>query len=185
MGEEELLRRCQQGDEQALAELIRRFQRRIFALAYRVLGDEARADDATADALATIWLRAGSWQGISQAGTWIQQVAWRKILDHARQRSRWWRFSGLLFAPEMISGKDHDPAHHVAAEDEREQLATELKQAMDQLHAEERALVHWHYFEEQSLADISEILGVSRDALKMRLSRVRHKLAAIWGRQHE
>jgi len=50
-----------------------------------------------------------------------------------------------------------------------------------ELSPEDRALIHWHYYEGQSLAEIGIVLGVSREALKMRLSRVREKLRQLWG----
>ena len=45
-----LLRRCQRGDEQALAELVRRYQGRIYGVALRVFGDPALAEEAAVDA---------------------------------------------------------------------------------------------------------------------------------------
>src|SRR5260221_339758 len=91
VSDEELLRRCQRGDEAALGQLIGLYQDRIFRIAFRVLRDGSRAEDAVADALATVWFRCGSWRGDAAAGTWIQQVAYRVVIDHARSRARWWR----------------------------------------------------------------------------------------------
>ena len=74
---DELLRRCQRGDEAALTDLVRLFEGRIFRLAYRVTGDAARAEEATADALAKVWAKCGQWRGDSAAGTWVYRVALR------------------------------------------------------------------------------------------------------------
>ncbi|QDU27015.1 ECF RNA polymerase sigma factor SigW [Anatilimnocola aggregata] len=179
MDEDDLLRRCQQGDDRALTQLVHHFQERIFRLALRVLADEARAEDATADALATIWSRCGSWRGTAKASTWVQQVAWRVVLDHHRRRRRWWRFWEFkVETEEVIAGSSVDPAEQLANSDDQQQRARRLQAAIAQLSPADRALVHWHYFEEQSLAEIAVVLGTTRDALKMRLSRVRKKLQA-------
>jgi RNA polymerase sigma-70 factor (ECF subfamily) len=181
--DDELLRRCQQGDDAALTQLIQRFEGRIFRLAFRVLQDAARAEDATADALATVWLKCGSWRGEAQAGTWIQQVAWRVVLDHHRRRSRWWRF----WESDEIDERsvNDDPAQQVAAAEELLDREQQLARALAQLPAEDRALVHLHYIEQQSLAEIAQVMQVSRDALKMRLSRARQKLRTEWGAKYE
>ncbi|WP_425617102.1 RNA polymerase sigma factor [Anatilimnocola sp. NA78] len=179
MNDDDLLRRCQQGDDRALTQLVQAYQARIFQLAMRVLNDQARAEDATTDALASIWSRCSSWRG-EGARTWIQRVAWRVVLDHHRARRRWWRFWELDDDANLTSNASDDPAEKFATLDRQTDLAQRVKAILAQLPAEDRALVHWHYFEEQSLADIAEVLGTTRDALKMRLSRLRTKLRMIW-----
>lgn len=178
--DDELLRRCQQGDDTALTQLVQRFEGRIFRLALRVLQDAARAEEAAADALATVWLRCRGWRGEARAGTWIQQVAWRVVLDHQRRRRRWWRFWERTNSPGVS-----DPADLVAAEENQAKRELALNAALAQLSPEDRALVHLHYFEEQSLADIALVLQVSRDALKMRLSRARQQLRTLLKDEHE
>lgn len=178
--DDELLRRCQRGDDAALTELVRRFEGRLFRLAYRVLHDAARAEDAAADALATVWARCGTWRESARAGTWIQQVALRVVLDHHRRRRRWWRFWERSETAED-QRIEADPSQELANRESRESDSQRLAIALQSLSAEDRALVHLHYFEEQSLAEIAEVLAVSRDALKMRLSRARRQLRAILG----
>lgn len=182
MDDDELLRRCQQGDDAALTQLIQRFEGRLFRLAFRVLQDAARAEDATADALATVWAKCHSWRHEAAAATWIQQVAWRVVIDHQRRRQRWWRFwEGA--SDERVS--DENPAAEAAAADEQLHRQARLASALSRLPAEDRALIHLHYFEEQSLAEIAQVLQVSRDVLKMRLSRAREKLRVRWGENDE
>jgi RNA polymerase sigma-70 factor (ECF subfamily) len=180
--DDDLLRRCQRGDDAALTELVRRFEGRIFRLAYRVLQDTARAEDAAADALANVWLRCRSWRGDAAAGTWIQQVAWRVVLDHHRRRRRWWRFWQPVHA-EGSSSKS-DPLLTFAEQENQKKLEAQIRTALANLPAEDRALVHWHYFDGQTLAEIALVMNVSRDALKMRLSRARQKLRGILGEDH-
>ena len=179
---EDLLRRCQRGDSTALSELIRRAQDRLFRVAFRVLRDPGRAEDAVADAFTAIWSRCGSWRGES-AETWIQRVAYRTILDHARSRRRWWR----LFTPstQEPAATAKEPGHDLADRDQQAHQARRLEQAIDTLAPEDRILVHLHYFEEQSLAEIATVLQVSRDALKMRLSRARVQLREALGDSDE
>ena len=176
--DDDLLARCQRGDATALTELIRRHQDRLFRVACRVLRDPARAEDAVADAFATIWFRCATWRGDAAAGTWIDQVAYRVVLDHARARRRWWRvFDRAAIGPATAP----DPAAELADRDQQAHAAQRLNEALGTLTPDDRALVHLHYFEGQSLAEIGSILGVSRDALKMRLNRARARLRETLG----
>lgn len=183
--DDELLRQCQRRDNSAMELLVQRFQDRIFRLACRVLADAARAEDATADALAVVWDRCRSWRGEARAATWIHQVAWRVVLDHQRARRRWWRFWELNQAAETCAYSLPDPPASADAREQRELTQQRVSLALGQLSADERALVHWHYFEDLSLAEIAEIMGATRDALKMRLSRTREKLRRLLGEQDE
>jgi RNA polymerase sigma-70 factor (ECF subfamily) len=177
--DDELLARCQRGDEGGLEELIRRHQDRIYRMAFRILRDAARADEAMTEALAAIWFRCGNWRGEASAGTWMTQVAYRVILDHVRTRRRWWR---IWSAADVASGSlPADPLTQAANRDQEVHRLQRLDAALNDLSPEDRGLVHLHYFEDQSLAEIAAILRVSRDAIKTRLARARAKLRDALG----
>jgi len=174
---DELLRRCQQGDESALAELVRLYQDRLFKMAYRALGDAALAQEAAADALLKVWSKAGQWRGEAAANTWIYQVAVRTVLDARRSRRRWWqRWSGTL--PEAVPDGRLEPAEELARGEAERAQERRLHQALRQLSEEDRVLLHLYYFEDRGLAEIEAILGVGRATLKTRLSRARGRLRA-------
>jgi RNA polymerase sigma-70 factor (ECF subfamily) len=176
--DDDLLRKCQAGDEDALAQLVRRYEARVFRLACRVTGDTAQAEEAVVEAFARVWAKAGQWRGESRAGTWIYQVALRTTLDQRRSRQRWWRRWGTPVPAEAPDPRP-GPAESVAATDDQERLARRLAEAVRQLSDADRALVHLYYFEQLELAEIADILGTSRDALKMRLSRARQRLRGL------
>ncbi len=175
--EDELLKRCQHDDDSAMSDLVDIFQDRIFRLSYRVLGDVALAEDATADALAKVWLRCRSWRAESSAGTWIYRIAWRSILDQQRGRTRWSKFWGL----KELLAKDNslEMENSIASQEEQADKSKRLSRALDLLSNEERAVMHMYYFEQKSLLEISQIVGTSRNTLKMRLSRIRKKLRGL------
>jgi RNA polymerase sigma-70 factor (ECF subfamily) len=172
---DELLRRCQGGDESALADLVRLFEGRIFRLACRVTGDPARAEEATADALARVWVKSGQWRGDSAAGTWIYRVALRVILDSHRSRRRWPRSAPPADLPDPRPG----PVQAALDAERRDRLPRAIAAALGQLSEADRALVHLYYFEQRGLAEIADILEATRDVLKMRLSRARDRLREL------
>jgi RNA polymerase sigma-70 factor (ECF subfamily) len=174
---DELLRRCQQGDESALPVLVRLYQEQIFRLAWRVTGDAALAEEATAQAIVKIWSRAGQWRGQSRAGTWIYRLAVRTILDVQRSQRRWWR--RLVPWSPSIPDRQPAPAEQVNRREQASEGSAQVQQAIEQLAESDRALVHLYYFEDRGLAEIEAILGVPRANLKMRLARARQRLRTI------
>ena len=172
----ELLRRCQRGDESALAGLIERFGGRVFRLANRVLGDRHQAEEASADVFAKLWATARKWRGDADAGTWIYRVAYRTTLDHRRRKKRPWVETSPDF-PDPRPG----PSELSTRIESQEQASRRIREALSQLTEADRALVHLYYFDQLRLAEITEIVGATRDVLKMRLARARQKLRDLLG----
>ena len=168
----ELLRRCQRGDEPALAALIEQFGGRVFRLACRVLGDRGKAEEACADAFAKVWSTARQWRGDADAGTWIYRIAYHAILDQQRRKRRSW-----VAPPAELP----DPRPGPLEESTRVESSQRLRKALDQLTEADRALVHLYYFDQLRLAEIAAIVGATREVLKMRLARARQKLRELIG----
>jgi RNA polymerase sigma-70 factor (ECF subfamily) len=173
-----LLRLCQQGDEAALSELVRRYQERVFRLAWRMLGDASLADEAAALTFVKLWTKCGSWRGESAVSTWLYRLAVRATLDVRRGQRRWWR-RFVSEPPQSAADPLADAAVEVADRDEQAAAVRRIGQALSELSEADRALVHLYYFEQRGLAEIAGILGASADALKMRLARARKRLRLI------
>lgn len=173
-----LLQRCQQGDERALAELVDRYQQRLFGLALRVAGDPSLAEEAAVDAFYKIWRKVGQWRGGTSPESWIYRIAVRTVLDLKRSRTRWWQRAELAAAagpPDVDPG----PAAELAADEDRQAVGEALASAIELLPPDDRALVHLYYFEERGLKEIEAILDVPQANLKMRLARARQKLRRV------
>lgn len=99
------------------------------------------------------------------------------FLDHDRTRQRWWRI--FVRSLDARLPESAEPSAEADRRDHQQYLAQRLQSALSKLSPEDRALVHLHYYEDQSLAEIALVLGLSRDALKMRLSRARAKLRTV------
>jgi RNA polymerase sigma-70 factor (ECF subfamily) len=170
-----LLAGCQRGDERALATLIERYQERIYRLALRVCGDAALAEEAAVDSFYKIWSKSRQWRGQTGAETWMYRVTVRTVLDLRRGRRRWWQ---RLRATSLWDDADPapGPAEELVERENRQFSSERLGQALETLKPDDRMLIHLYYDEEQSLAQMSEILEVPAENLKMRLARARKRL---------
>ena len=181
-----LLRRCRRGDERALAEIVRRYQGRIYGVALRVSGDPALAEEAAVDAFYKIWRKAGQWRGATSPDAWIYRTAVRTVMDLRRSRQRWWKrtemAAGKVAPEQIVSG----PVDDLMADEQRRLSTSFLDQAIRSLGETDRVLVHLYYFEERGLKEIEAILDVPHATLKMRLTRARQKLRRVLEKdQHE
>ena len=164
------------GDESALAALVEQFSGRVFRLACRVLGDRGRAEEATADVFVKLWSTARQWRGDAHAGTWTYRIAYRTILDHRRRKQATWDTP-----PADVPDPRPGPLTESVRVESKEQASKQVHDALAQLNESDRALVHLFYFEQLQLAEIAEIVGATRDVLKMRLARARQKLRELIG----
>ncbi len=173
-----MLRQCRQGDEDALAEIVRRYEQRVYRVAYRVAGDRALAEEATVEAFYKVWCKARQWRGQGSPEAWIYRIAVRTTLDLKRGRQRWWRRKRQASS---LTDRDPTPEPPVAlvSNEERTRIASELDRAIGSLREEDRTLVHLYYFEQRSLTEIATILDATGGALKMRLARARQRLRQV------
>lgn len=175
---DEILRRCQNGGEDDCAVMARAFQVRIYRLALRMTGSEERAETATLAALYKIWTTARQWKGQCSAVTWIDRIAVRTVLDQIRADRRWWKRWQSIW-PKQPADRHPTAEQEITKSEDRKQLAKRIDLALAELAPDDRALIHLYYFEERSNVELSAIFNISRDSVKMRLSRVRQKLKTI------
>ncbi len=182
--DEQLMNRCQQGDEAALALLVQRYQRRVIGLARRIGTDDASAEEIAVETFFKLWKSSRSWKGQASVSTWIYRIAVRTALDSQRGNVRWQRRLLLFFQREQPEAA-LDPIDQSIVDESCQQRKKQLDKALESLPINDRTLVHLYYFEDKSLAEIEPILEVSKDALKTRLARIRKRLRAILGPSQE
>ena len=81
-----LLQRIARGEQSALEELIRRHQRRLYHLAYRLLKDSQEAEDAVQEVFLKAYEFAGRFQPISTVKAWLNRITANNCLNRLRQR---------------------------------------------------------------------------------------------------
>jgi RNA polymerase sigma-70 factor, ECF subfamily len=153
-------------------------QKRVFLLCRRLLGDRDEAATATQEAFLKAYraLSSGTVE-LDEPARWLTRVAVNTCLD--RLRSRRWRFWRQRPQPEdeeMIIA--FTPATGPNAEDEMfaRQIAVRLHRALGGLSARQRSVFTLRHFEDRSLEEIGEILGLDLGTVKAHLSRALAKL---------
>ncbi|HSK15885.1 MAG TPA: sigma-70 family RNA polymerase sigma factor [Gaiellaceae bacterium] len=162
-----VVERARRGDEDAFAAVVRHHDHGLRALAYRLLGDRDRMDDALQEAYVRAFRALPRFRGDSRLGTWLYRIAYNACLDEL-ERSRRRDHLPLREAAEPPDPRA-GPAEEVAS---RRDLAA----ALAALPPEDRAavlMVDAHGF---GYRDAGEALGVPEGTVASRLSRARAAL---------
>ena len=167
-----LVARVGRGDEAATRMLVGAKLPRILALARRMLGDAAEAEDVAQETFVRIWRHASSWRrGNARFDSWIHRVTLNLCYDRLR-RKREWVTDDL---PEMV-----DPAALPDAHPQEDALRVE--QALQGIAPRQREAIVLVYYQEMSNVEAAATLEISVDALESLLSRGRRSLQTILAR---
>lgn len=159
--EEQLLEAAVAYDDAALGELYDRYEARIFSYIYRRTGDEAVAEDLTAQVFVKM-LQAirerRAWH--SSFSGWLYRIAHNVVIDQYRQRERHAQI-GLDEAPDLVA-EDDDPA--VSAE--LRLTADKVRFAMRQLTDEQAEVLSLRFLEGYSIFEVASLTNKTEGAIK-------------------
>lgn len=160
--------------EAAFAELVQRYDRRVYAICYRFFGEHADAEDAAQDTFLTVARRAGQFRGDSALSTWIYRIAVNACNDLGRKHAR-----RPSIPVEDVSSVASIEA--LTTDDEAIGLETAdaIQRALLQLDELSRTLIILCAIEEQPYPEVAAALDLPIGTVKSRVSRARAKLALI------
>ena len=157
----------------AFAELVDRYERRIYGICYRYFGDHADAQDATQDTFLTLVRRAETFRGESKLSTWIYRVAVNACNDLARKRAR--RPQTPVEDLTDLAGEDSQAQEAL----EHHETATVIQQALDQLDDLSRTLLILVAIEGQGYKEVAEAMDLPVGTVKSRVHRARAQMAEL------
>lgn len=159
-------------DPQAFARLYDRYVDRIFRYAYRLMGEEAPAQDVTAVTFekALRHIQRYEWQGKSVLA-WLYRIARNEAISQHRKR-KWLR--------PFSYGSSQTEMRHTETAVLHSQRRQHLHQALNRLPAKDREIISLRYFEELSSEEVAEVLACSTQNVYLRLHRALKKLQSEW-----
>ena len=171
-----LIYRTLNGDDNAFAELVKKYQKQVHTLVWRKIGDFHTAEEITQDVFLKAYQRLAKLKKPQSFASWLYVIA-------ANDCSTWLRKKRLKTQPlEDTSSALVEKATYsgyVIAENERtaaEAQRDTVKKLLAKLQESDRTIITLFYFAEMTCKEISEFLGVSANTIKSRLSRARQTL---------
>lgn len=166
--DEIIVERALSGDAEAFGEIVRRWERRIFALAYGMLGREEDARDATQETFLAAFRNLRGFRGEAKVSSWLHRIAVNQCITRQR-RAKVRNEAALADEEERASSVaapfDRSPAN-VA---EGRQRTAAVRVALNSLPPELRQVVVMKEFEELTFREISEALDLPLSTVKSRL----------------
>src|SRR4051794_2792073 len=174
--DKDLLDRLADNDEIAFRSLVERHIDRAYAIALRILGNAADAEDVVQDTMLKVWTHRGRWQhGRAKFSTWLYRVISNRCIDLRRKP----RTENVDVVPEVADGKP-DAASVI----ERAEMNDILEAAMQRLPEQQRVAVILSYHENMSNGEIAEVMDTTIAAVESLLKRGRQQLREML-RRHE
>lgn len=160
------------GDENAFAKLVKRYQDRVAARMWKFTRDPCVLEQLVQDVFVEMYFSLSSFRGDSSLITWLMTIAVRVGYRHfKKQRKSRYQSSFLENLEQRVSSSEADTEKITPSE-----TAELIYGLLEQLHPKERLVLTLIYFSECSIADISRATGWSQAGIKMRAYRARKKI---------
>jgi len=159
---------CRQGDPDAARRIHNALQGKVYALAYRYTNDADRALDLSQEVLLRVFSRIGTFRAESSLETWVYRIAVNTILSELR-RERWCEELPENLAESRTSAK---PERRLVNEELGEIIAKAVSELPDSL----RVVFVLVAMEHRPYSEVAQLLSLSVEAVRMRMSRARTRL---------
>ena len=160
------------GDFRAFSQIVSDYQSMVFTIVSRIVNTREDAEDITQEIFIKVFKSIHSFKEESEFSTWLYRIAYNTTLSEIRKR----KIIFTSFEDDFSNMEDEEMNENI------ENLATEerifyLEQALKSLPAEEALLITMFYLDNQSIEEISRISNLSQANVKVKLHRIRKKLA--------
>jgi len=179
VAEEALVARSRDGDRDAFEELVRRYERGIYNLAYRMMGNRDDAADLAQEAFVKAFESLHGFRGRASFQTWLYRIATNACLDELRRRRRF-RTRSLDRGFETDEGEvvvePGDPSPGPEERVQKREIQRAVHRAIGTLSPDHRAVVVLRDIKGLSYGEIAASLRISVGTVKSRLNRARSAL---------
>ncbi|MEJ2487608.1 MAG: sigma-70 family RNA polymerase sigma factor [Anaerolineales bacterium] len=169
------LKQAQRGDDVAFSRLVEAYQRPVYNLCYRMLGNARDAEDAAQETFIRAYKAINRYDPNRKFSTWLLSIASNYCIDQHRRR-KLPSFSMDAFDSPIIP----DKAKGLEAMIMQDEQQSEVSALLDSLNPKDKAAVVMRYWYDYSYVEIADALSLSVSAVKSRLHRARKELAEEW-----
>ena len=165
------IQRVKAGDVRAFSAIVTNYQKMVFTIVLKIVENREDAEDITQEIFVKVFKSLGQFKEESEFSTWLYRIAYNTTLSELRKRK-------LTY----VSMNDNLNAANEPVDDEEAFDWTDVKlrhldEVLKKLPPDEIFLVTLYYFEDQPMEAISKISNLSVANVKVKLHRIRKKLA--------
>jgi RNA polymerase sigma-70 factor (ECF subfamily) len=175
LSEPDLVARILAGDRTAFEELVSRYHRIVFAIAYRMTGARAEAEDVSQEVFLRVYRSLDRFDPRLPLAPWVRKIAGNASLNHLRHRKVERRLAAGSTASEEVDSIA-DPAAGPQQRLEQSDRTEKLSRALTALPDNQRLAFTLKYVEGLSLEEIGRAMDTPRNTVKTWLLRARERL---------
>lgn len=174
--EQNWIKSAQNGDQDAFEQLVRRYEKRVFALTLRMCRNSEDAAEAAQEAFLASWQGLAFFRGDASFSTWLYRLTSNACVDLMRREGRHWDAAG----PSLDDGElnldipDRTASPQEAAE--RSELRAQIEEGLRALSPEHREVLVLREMHQLSYEEIGAALSLDLGTVKSRISRGRKQL---------
>ena len=176
--EPEVLEQVQKGNQEAFTQLVETYQRPVFNLCYRMLGNASEAEDASQETFLRVYRNIKKYDHKRPFSTWLLSIAAHHCIDQLRKRRMVViSMDALPYLDPPDSAPGPESSFFMLEEQKK------IEELLKSLNSQDRAAVVMYYWYDFSYEEIAHSLSTSVSAVKSRLHRARLALAQTWQKQ--
>jgi RNA polymerase sigma-70 factor (ECF subfamily) len=167
-----LMQRMAGGDREAFAILYRQLERPLFGYLMKLVRERDMAEDILNETMLEVWRQAGRFEGRSSVSTWAFSIAHHRAVSRFRKRRESPLDEGYAAT---IPDDAPMPDQHLQSMG----MSRLLARLLDQLSFEHREVINLAYYQEFSVQEIADALGVPANTVKTRMFYARQRLKTL------
>jgi RNA polymerase sigma-70 factor, ECF subfamily len=160
------------GDKRAMQVLYARHNVRIYRFIEHLIGNSSVAEDLVSDVFLDAWRRADGFEAKSRVSTWLLAIARYKALSELRRRSH-------EQLDEHATALIEDPADNPEITMHKTVRSAIIRKCLGQLSSAHREVMNLIYYQDKSIGEVAEIVGVPTNTVKTRMFYARRQLAEL------
>jgi RNA polymerase sigma-70 factor (ECF subfamily) len=169
----EILSRVLQGDQQAYAEIVKRYQAFVFTIALRYTPNREDAEEIAQDCFVKAFRSLSDFRGESKFSTWLYTIVTTTCLTFLRKKKL---ETSSLDNEKVFEAADSLDSGFRANQIEQKSRVTMVNRAIALLSTDDAQILTLFYKGEQSLEEIAQVLAIEANTVKVRLHRARQRL---------
>lgn len=164
----ECIRQVRAGNTDAFTAIVKRYKNVVFNIICKIIGDKQQAEDVTQEVFIKVFQSLNKFREESKFSTWLYSVTYNAAVSVARKTKN----KPLLFNAHQAYVGDDELTYELDELGKEERLQC-LEKVLRQLPVEDSLLITLYYIEDQPIAGIADITGLSQSNVKTRLHRIR------------
>jgi RNA polymerase sigma-70 factor, ECF subfamily len=161
------------GDKRAMQVLYARHNVRIYRFIEHLIGNSSVAEDLVSDVFLDAWRHADGFEAKSRVSTWLLAIARYKVLSELRHRSH----EQLL--DEHTNRIDRRSADNPEMTMHKTVRSGIIRKCLGQLSSAHREVMNLIYYQDKSIGEVAEIVGIPTNTMKTRMFYARRQLAEL------